>query len=199
MCIAMTCTHVCITRSFILPPMESEKALRKFFGKHSIGQLDELFQVLQTDSRMSVFRRLKALGYLSSFTHSGRYYTLSSRPQFDGMGLWFHHEVGFSTVGTLKATIVGLVEGSAGGMTPKELRVLLRLPVSNTLYNTLHELAHGMQLQSQKSAGLSLYVSAEASRAAEVSRADEARARRDAARRHRGGGGGGAEGGPGDS
>lgn len=151
----------------MLPAIESQKALRKFFGRHVIGQLDDLFEVLQTHSRMSVFRRLKALGYLSSFTHGGRYYTLASQPRFDDMGLWFHHEVGFSRVGTLKATIVGLVEGSAGGMTPKELRVLLRLPASNALYNTLRDLSHGMQLQSQNTAGVSLYVSADAKRAAE--------------------------------
>lgn len=151
----------------MLSPMDSEKALRKFFDKHGIGKLDELFQVLETQSRMSVFRRLKALGYLSSFTHGGRYYTLSCVPDFDDMGLWFHREVGFSRAGTLKETIFELVEDSSGGMTPKEMRSLLKLPASNALYNTLHELTRDLRLQSQKHAGFSLYVSSDADRAAE--------------------------------
>jgi hypothetical protein len=151
----------------LLPPQESKKALKRFFDRNRVGQLTDLFEVLQTHSRMSVFRRLKSLGYFSSFTHAGRYYTLANLPQFDRWGLWFHHQVGFSKVGTMKATIASVVQGSPGGMTPKELRGLLKLPVSNTLYNTLHELVGSSELVAHKSGGVSLYVSADAQRAAE--------------------------------
>jgi hypothetical protein len=158
----------------MLTPKESEKRLKQYFGKYRVGQLDDLFQVLQTRSRMSVFRRLKTLGYLSSFTHAGRYYTLANLPEFDRWGLWFHRQVGFSKVGTLKATIVELVQSASDGMTPKEMRGLLRLPVSNTLYNTLHELVHSAQLQSQRLSGFPLYVSAAPERAAKQIAAIEA-------------------------
>jgi hypothetical protein len=83
----------------MLTPQESETKLKRFFGKYRVGQLEDLFQLLQTRSRMSVFRRLKTLGYLSSFTHAGRYYTLANLPEFDRWGLWFHHQVGFSKEG----------------------------------------------------------------------------------------------------
>jgi hypothetical protein len=158
----------------MLTPKESEKRLKQYFGKYRVGQLEDLFQVLQTHSRMSVFRRLKTLGYLSSFTHAGRYYTLANLPEFDRWGLWFHRQVGFSKVGTLKATIVELVQSASDGMTPKEMRGLLRLPVSNTLYNTLHELVHSAQLQSQRLSGFPLYVSAAPERAAKQIAAREA-------------------------
>lgn len=146
----------------MLSPDESEKALRKFFRKRGVGQLADLFRVLQTSSRMSVFRRLNTVGYHSSFTHAGRYYTLVELPKFDSWGLWFHRQVGFSRVATLKATVVELVNGSSAGMTPKELRELLKLPVSNALYNTLSELAHSAQLQPRKLTGRTVYISAEA-------------------------------------
>lgn len=158
----------------MLTPQESETKLKRFFGKYRVGQLEDLFQLLQTRSRMSVFRRLKTLGYLSSFTHAGRYYTLANLPEFDRWGLWFHRQVGFSKVGTLKATIVELVQSASDGMTPKEMRGLLRLPVSNALYNTLHELVHSAQLQSQRLAGFPLYVSAAPERAAKQIAAREA-------------------------
>jgi len=151
----------------MLAPEQSKKALRRFFHKQRIGQLTDFFQVLHTTSRMSVFRRLKTLGYLSSFTHAGRYYTLGELPQFDQWGLWFHRQVGFSRAGTLKSTIVELVNGSATGMTPKELRELLKLPASNTVYNTLHELFHSRQLRQQKLAGFSIYLGVDRQRAAE--------------------------------
>ena len=149
----------------MLPPDASESALRSYFRKHRVAEISELFRLLETRSRMSVFRRLKAIGYRSSFNHAGRYYTLADVPQFDPWGLWFHRHVGFSCAGTLKATVVALVEGSAAGMTPKELLALLKLPVANTLYNTLHELRHEARIHRQALAGYRLYLSADSPRA----------------------------------
>jgi len=149
----------------MLPPDASESALRRFFRKHRVAELSELFRLLGTRSRMSVFRRLKAIGYLSSFNHAGRYYTLADVPQFDQWGLWFHRNVGFSRAGTLKATVVELVESSATGMTPRDLLALLKLPVANTLYNTLHELRHDARIHRQELAGYPLYISADPQRA----------------------------------
>jgi hypothetical protein len=149
----------------MLPQDASENALRSYFRKHRVAEISELFRLLGTCSRMSVFRRLKAIGYRSSFNHAGRYYTLSDVPQFDRWGLWFHGDAGFSCAGTLKATVVALVEGSAAGMTPKELLALLKLPLANTLYNTLHELRREARIQRQGLGGYHLYLSADRQRA----------------------------------
>ena len=149
----------------MLPPDASESALRRYFRKHGVAEISELFRLLETRSRMSVFRRLKAIGYRSSFNHAGRYYTLADVPQFDQWGLWFHRNVGFSCAGTLKATVVALVEGSAAGMTPKELLALLKLPVANALYNTLHGLRHEARIHRQALAGYHIYLSADSQRA----------------------------------
>ena len=88
----------------MLPSKESRKVLLKMFRKKYVVRMDELFPVLDTHSRMSVFRRLKALGYLTSFTDAGRYYTITDIPKFDTFGLWFYQDVGFSRAGTLKST-----------------------------------------------------------------------------------------------
>ena len=60
----------------MLSPKESKEALYKWFRKRYIADLEQLFRVLETNSRMSVFRRLKLIGYLTSFTDAGRYYPL---------------------------------------------------------------------------------------------------------------------------
>lgn len=143
----------------MLSPVESQKALQKLFHKQEVAELGDLFQALDTRSRMSVFRRLKGQGYLSSFTHAGSHYTLQGVPSFDEWGLWFHHDIGFSRAGTLKDTVLELVESSVEGMTPKELLILLRLPAGNTLYNTLHELRQTDRLRRQRIKGCSLYLS----------------------------------------
>ena len=149
----------------MLPPDASESALRSYFRKHRVAEISELFRLLGTRSRMSVFRRLKAIGHRSSFNHAGRYYTLADVPQFDQRGLWFHHHAGFSCAGTLKDTVVELVDGSAAGMTPKELLALLKLPVANTLYNTLHTVRSEARIDCHELGGHYLYVSANQQRA----------------------------------
>ena len=141
----------------MLSPKESRKALVKVFRKKYIANLNELFHVLDTQSRMSVFRRLKLMGFLTSFTHAGRYYTLPDIPKFDTFGLWFYQDVGFSRAGTLKSTIVDIVHSSEAGMTPTEILNLLRLRVPNSLYNTLHELIKNKQLKRHRLQGLPLY------------------------------------------
>ncbi len=143
----------------MLSPKESGKVLVKVFRKKYIVNLDELFHVLDTRSRMSVFRRLKPLEYLTSFTHAGRYYTLPDIPKFDKLGLWFYQDVGFSSAGTLKSTIVDIVHSSEDGMTPKEMLNLLRLHVPNSLHNTLHELTKNKKLERHRLQRLPLYTS----------------------------------------
>jgi hypothetical protein len=119
--------------------VEVRKVLKKLFKKARVATLDELFEVLETRSRVTVFRRLKEMGYLSSFTHNGRYYTLTELPDFDERGLWFFRNIGFSRAGTLKETTFELVETSFEGRTHEELKNLLRVRVHNTLLTLVRE------------------------------------------------------------
>lgn len=143
----------------MLSPEVSRKALLKMFRKKYIATIDEVFHVLDTNSRMSVFRRLKPIGYLTSFTDAGRYYTLPDIARFDALGLWFYQDVGFARTGTLKATVINLVNSSEAGMTPTEALNLLRLRVPNSLHNTLHGLIKDGHLKRQRLQGLPLYTS----------------------------------------
>lgn len=90
-------------------------------------------------SRRSLFRDLASLGYLTSFTHAGRFYTLAELPQFNEHGLWFYESIGFSRAGTLKNTLVKLIEAAEAGYTQRELKALLHIRVHNTLLSLVHE------------------------------------------------------------
>ena len=144
----------------MLSPEESKKALSKMLRKRYIADLDYLFHILETNSRMSVFRRLKLIGYLTSFTDAGRYYTLNDIPSFDSWGLWFYKGIGFSKAGTLKATVAELTHSSEAGMTPKEMLHLLKIRVPNTLHNALHVLVKSNHLSRNRLEGLRLYTDA---------------------------------------
>src|SRR5262249_34869866 len=73
--------------------------LRQHLRRHKIADLPELKRVLGTDTALTVFRKLKPLGYLASYTHRGRFYTLSDIAHFDDRGLWSHQAVWFSATG----------------------------------------------------------------------------------------------------
>ena len=139
------------------------ETLRKAFTRRPVAELTDLLRLLETRSRMSVFRRLRDVGYLTSFTHGGRYYTLADIPQFDDNGLWFWQEVGFSAAGTLKETTVQDVQASDAGRTHHELKRLLRVRVHNALLGLVREGRIGRESLGR----LHLYVSADTDRAAE--------------------------------
>jgi len=74
----------------------------------------------------SVRRFLAEVGYYSSFTHNGAWYTLYSIPRFGDDGLWFYSDIGFSRSGSLTKTLVDLATRSAVGMTAEQLGAKLR-------------------------------------------------------------------------
>lgn len=141
----------------------SRKAVEKLLRRQTVVTLDDLFRTLQTESRMTVFRRLRATGYRSSFTHRGSYYTLESIPRFDERGLWFFQGIGFSRAGTLKETVVELVnEADAGYMHP-ELEGLVHVRV----HNTLLEMVRARRIGREKINKPYLYISSDRDRAYE--------------------------------
>ena len=56
-------------------PPASMDVLRSLFKKRKIVTLDELKQAMGTSSTMTVFRKLKELGYRTSYSHRGKFYT----------------------------------------------------------------------------------------------------------------------------
>lgn len=142
---------------------EAQQALQRLVRRTSIADMAALCEVLGTRARMTVFRKLKEIGYRTSFTHAGRYYTLADIPEFDELGLWFHNDAGFSTEGTLKETVATHVESAPDGRTSAELQHVLRVRVHNTLLDLVRE----GRITRMRYGQVSLYVSADTSRAAD--------------------------------
>lgn len=107
--------------------------LQAFLQKTSVATLDQLKQVLGTTGTMTVFRRLKELGYLSSYSHRGQYYTLREIPDFDAQGLWDWHAVWFSQYGNLVETACEFVEAADRGVSAGELQQLLHVECKRAL------------------------------------------------------------------
>lgn len=124
--------------------------------------INELLAFLETKSRMTAFRHLRKIGYISSYSHAGRYYTLLEIPTFNEHGLWYFNEISFSKAVTLKATITVLLDKVEAGYTHRELRHLLRVRVQNTL----NDLVSKGLIERQAMEGVFVYFSGNSQRAA---------------------------------
>lgn len=111
---------------------ETDRVLENLFRHQKVALLEEMRHWLGVSSR-TVLRALDRLGYSTSYSHAGRFYTLRTIPTFDANGLWFCHGVRFSVHGTLRATIVILVCRAPAGHTHQELGAMLGLRAHDTL------------------------------------------------------------------
>ena len=142
-------------------PVDARQALHHLFQRRRTAELKDLFAALKTRSRMTVFRRLSSVGYLSSYSHAGRYYTLSDVPEFDVDGLWQHAGVCFSRDGTLKETVARLVDTADAGLFHRELQLRLQVRV----HNTLADLVNHQRIERERVQGEYLYVGPDEKRA----------------------------------
>jgi len=108
-------------------------ALRSLFQAQKIATLAELKEAIATPATMTIFRKLKALGYQTSYSHRGQYYTLSNIPRFDDQGLWFYRAARFSRDGNLLDTARRFVEESPEGFTAGELSEVLQVEAKQAL------------------------------------------------------------------
>lgn len=141
-------------------PFFRAEDIREWLRTHHIGTLAELKQVLGTEVGMTVFRKLRELGYHSSYSHRGQYYTLDEIARFDEHGLWSHPPVWFSRYGSLLDTAEAFVQRSEAGYFARELEGVLQVSVKEPLL----QLVSQQRLARESVSGLFLYCSAQPSR-----------------------------------
>ena len=109
------------------------KKTKILFDSNKIATLEDIKKEIGSNSRMTVYRLLCQMDYLSSYSHRGQYYTLPHIPDFDHDGLWSFKAVRFSKYGNLLNTTLNLVEFSEGGLTAQELESLLQVETQPAL------------------------------------------------------------------
>lgn len=134
-------------------PSFDPKPLRQHLLRHKIATLPELRSVLGNPAGLTVVRKLASLGYRTSYTHRGRYYTLDSIARFDNQGLWSHEGVWFSRQGTLVETAEHFVAHSEQGLFAHELANTLHTEV----HDPLHQLVQVDRLRRTETNGMYLY------------------------------------------
>ena len=143
-----------------MPKIDAQKKLENFIKSRRVVEMRDLFEVVESTSRMTVFRRLSGVEYLCSYTHAGRYYTLFDIARFDSDGIWFYDDIGFSQNGSLKKTVTYLVDNGDGGKFHSDLQRQLRVRV----HNVLLDLVRSKQIKRTKFEGQFLYLSTDKAR-----------------------------------
>ena len=115
------------------PKKSKPITIEDYLKNNKIAMLDQLKEELRTNSTMTVFRRLKSLGYVTSYSHRGKYYSLNSIAEYDEIGLWSFKSVWFSKFGNLIETAKEFVEQSKSGFSAGELSQILNTEVKHPL------------------------------------------------------------------
>lgn len=142
------------------PTLYDPAAAAALIRKQKIASLPELMEVLGTEARRTVFRKLNELSCRSSYSHCGRYYTLDDVAEFDELGLWSHREIRFSKWGTLLDTAAALVQTADDGYFVEELDNVLHVGTKDAL----RKLVAAERLSRSEVAGRFLYCSANSER-----------------------------------
>lgn len=111
----------------------SNNPLKALLERDKVATMDDLKSALDTLAPITVYRKLSELGYLTSYTHGNRYYTLEGIARFNEQGLWSCRSIGFSIHGTLLNTLVHFIESADDGFYSAELKSLLQVNVKPSL------------------------------------------------------------------
>lgn len=133
----------------------SPDSLRNLLLHDKIATLPDLKRALGTDVDLTVFRKLKELDYLTSYSHGGRFYTLREIARFGADGLWSCTPAWFSRYGTLLATAEAFIRSSVAGYFAEELSAILHVGAQDVLRHLVQQRRIARELIS----GLFLYTS----------------------------------------
>lgn len=131
------------------------KSLSDLIKKKKIVTLPELKSALKTNSRMTIFRKLNRLKYVSSYSHGGQYYSLETVTKFNAEGLWSYKSALFSKQRTLLKTVGFFVNESEKGYSAQELEKVLKIRVDGPLLELIKE----KMILRKKYGGLWIYFS----------------------------------------
>lgn len=139
----------------MITPNSFTQRLLIHLNNNKIATIEDLKIALNTQSRMTVFRWLRKMDYISSCSHRGKYYSLQQLAKYNQYGLWIYKTVLFSEYGTLKKTLEILISKSEKGYTASELNKFLNIKVDDALL----ELQKNRTINRKKISGVYVYLS----------------------------------------
>jgi len=135
---------------------EIKKYLRTIYGREKVMTIKDLRKRMIV-SEITVRRKLKESGALTSYNKNGKYYTLPHIPVFDTYGLWNYKDIRFSKHGNMHHTIIQLVNESPCGLHAGTIGELIGYPP----HSLLNKLCTKSLIEREKLQGRYVYFSME--------------------------------------
>jgi len=134
--------------------------LTSLLRDQQVATMPQLKSALGTSVTFTVLRKLAPLGYRSSYSHGGTYYTLDCIARYDDLGLWSYRDIHFSRQGTLLNTAATLVADAPAGYFTHELDAVVHVATKDALRHLVQQ----DRLDRRELAGRYLYCAKERQR-----------------------------------
>jgi hypothetical protein len=133
---------------------EDLEYLKGIYGDKKIMPISELKNRMHV-SEITIRRKLKKVGALTSYNKNGMFYTLPHIPEFDALGLWANNDIRFSKHGNMNQTIIQLINHADRGFHAGEIEDL----IGYAPHSLLHKLSAKSAIGREKLQGRYVYFS----------------------------------------
>jgi len=113
--------------------MDTLQSIEDHFIEKNVLTLQNLSQYFHVSVR-TVQRMIGPLDTIRSYDHNGRYFSLEKLARFNSMGIWEYNNIHFSRFGTLKTTLVAIINNSSQGMDASQIKDALGMDTRSFLF-----------------------------------------------------------------
>ena len=97
-------------------------------------------------SSITIGRDIKTIGAITSYTHRGKYITISDIPDFDENGIWFYKKIGFAKFKNSLDLIISIINAKEA-ITKEDIEEILKIQISKQIQILLkHDRLHRVKL-----------------------------------------------------
>jgi len=128
--------------------------LKSIYGSKKVMTMSELKNRINA-SEITIRKKLKKVGALTSYNKNGMFYILPHIPKFDARGLWAYNDIRFSKHGNMNQTIIQLINQSDSGLHAGEIEDL----IGYASHSLLHKLSTKSAIGREKLQGRYVYFS----------------------------------------
>lgn len=113
--------------------MDKLQTIENHFVEKNVLTLQDLSQFFDVSVR-TIQRMISPFDTIKSYDHNGRYFSLEKLAHFDSIGIWKYNDIHFSKYGTLKNTLVAIINNSSQGMDASQIKEALDLDTRSFLF-----------------------------------------------------------------
>lgn len=113
--------------------MGTLESIENHFNEKRVLTLQSLARLLSVSVR-TVQRLISSLSTIRSYDHNGRYFSMEKLARFNSMGIWEYNDIHFSKFGSLKNTLVAIINNSSQGMDVSQIKDVLGMDTRSFLF-----------------------------------------------------------------